>query len=235
MAYLRRKKQPSFLKFASIAILVMFIGGFGRVLLLEGTNGKPLEVWALHELAGRNELEKCYAIEEQAYQQEIENMRRDMDILRNDKVSRGEVERIERLEKDKVIKAIDGQLRGALLGKGEFIYYASKENNVNPMLVAAIARHETGNGTSQICVKNNNPGGITSGIGFAKYPTLEAGIEAMVRLLKNEYIDKGRTTIESIGKKYCPINASNDPQKLNKYWIPMVTNNYQRILEVAKR
>lgn len=198
------------------------------------TDGKPIETYVLHELAGRNELEKCYALEADAYQKEIETLKADVNIMRQKEVSRGEIERAERLNKGKVIKAISNNLKGKFNGKAEYLYNTSKNYNVNPMLVAAICYHETGNGSSEMCVKRNNPGGITTNNGFAKYQTLENGIDAMCRLLKENYIDEGLTDISSIGKKYCPIGASNDPSGLNKYWIPLVTKTYQKILDEAK-
>ena len=234
--YLRRRKSN--LKrnmLCSTALLALIMGaGVVNVKLKELTNNKPLEQWALDEVTGKNEIEKKFAIEATMYQSEIEKLKQDMDIMRNDKVSRGEVLRLERLNQDKVIKAIKNNLKGVFTGKADYIFFCAKNYNVNPMLMASIIKHETGNGSSKMVTQNNNPGGITSSKGFAKYETLEAGIDAMAKLLKEEYIDKGRTSIESIQKVYCPIGASNDPNGINKYWLPMVSKNYQTMLQEAR-
>lgn len=155
-------------------------------------------------------------------------------------VSRG-VDR-EQFSQDKVISAIKNNLGGAFQGKSNFIYHTSKKNNVNPMLVSAIIKHETHNGTSQVCIIGNNPGGLIWYDGcpykkygiFIHYPSLDKGIEDMVRQLKTFYIDKGLTTIEKIQKVYCPEGASNDPTNLNVHWLPNVTKTYLKILEEAK-
>lgn len=147
-------------------------------------------------------------------------------------VSRG-VDR-EQFSQDKVISAIKNNLGGAFQGKSNFIYHTSKKNNVNPMLVAAIARHETGNGTSHAVKTLNNPGGLMGNNGLMRFNSLESGIEKMIIVLKEYYIDQGLTTIEQIQKKYCPIGASNDPTNLNVHWLPNVTKTYLKILEEAK-
>ncbi len=38
--------------------------------------------------------------------------------------------------------------------------------------------------------------------------------------------------IHSLGKRYCPVGADNDPKGLNKNWIKNVTFNYRRLKNV---
>ena len=156
-------------------------------------------------------------------------------ILNPPSVSRGDASRNEEKYKaEKVITAISNNLGGVFLFKSEYIYNTSKKYNVNPMLVAAIMRHETGNGTSQAVKMLNNPGGLMGNNGLMRFNSLEAGIEKMIIVLKEYYIDQGLTTIEQIQKKYCPVGASNDPTNLNVHWLPNVTKTYLKILEEAK-
>lgn len=178
------------------------------------------------------------------YKQEIERLKIENEkLLKESKVSRGSIERPspppdsparEEFKPSKVIRAIENNLQGAFKSKAPFIYQKSKEYNVNPMLVAAIARHETGNGSSKAIVELNNPGGLMGNNGLIRFNSIESGIESMVKNLKVLYIDMGLTSIEEIQKKYCPIGASNDPTGINKYWLPAVTSNYLKILEEAK-
>lgn len=220
---------------AGTAFLGMVIAaGIGNLKLKEWTENKPIEVWAVDEITGKADVEKQYAIEATLYRQEIEKLKNDIDTMRFEKTSRGEIERQEQLKQDKVIKAIGNNLKGVFDGKAEYIFFSAKKQNVNPMLMAAIIKHETGNGSSKMVTQMNNPGGITRGKGFAKYDSLNEGIDAMAKLLKEEYIDKGRGNIEEIGKVYCPVGASNDPTGINKYWVPMVAKNYQEILEQSR-
>ena len=115
------------------------------------------------------------------------------------------------------------------------IYNKSIENELTheqAVLVVAISKHETGNWTSYNFKEKNNLGGLYNGSKgtFYSYESLESGIEAFVNLLKNRYFGKGLNTIEEIGNIYCPVGASNDPNGLNQYWIPKVSQYYNNYL-----
>jgi beta-N-acetylglucosaminidase len=149
----------------------------------------------------------------------------------------------ESLKKERVVQAISNNLGGVFKTKSEVIYLSAKNHNVNPMLLTAIIKWETADGTSEVCLKANNPGGINywEKCGYekygwyVKYPTLDKGIEAMAYLIRNNYIDKGLTDIASIGAKYCPLNDPRDGRygMSNAKWVPGVTKYYQKILEEA--
>ena len=127
-----------------------------------------------------------------------------------------------------IIRVINNNLRGRLAHHGESFYIASKLYNVNPFLMAAICIHETANGTSKLINTHNNAGGLFDGQ-FIRYRTVEESIFDMARRLKRYYIDMGLTDIESIGRKYCPIGADNDPTGINVHWVPNVTRLYNNI------
>ena len=99
------------------------------------------------------------------------------------------------------------------------------------ILVVAISKHETGNWTSSAFKNKNNFGGIMCKTGLATYSTFDEGLDKFTTLLKNNYFAKGRNTIEKIGAIYCPVGASNDPNGLNKNWIPKVTEYYNDYLK----
>ena len=61
------------------------------------------------------------------------------------------------------------------------------------------------------------------------FNTLDEGIESFVKNLKINYIDLGLNTIETIQKKYAPINAGNDPKGLNKFWVSGVKRYYEEL------
>lgn len=94
------------------------------------------------------------------------------------------------------------------------------------LLVVAISTHETGYWTSKAFTENHNFGGIMTSKGLKSYSTYEEGLDHFVNVLKNYYFDKGLTTIEQIGAKYCPVGAKNDPKGLNVNWVPSVTSIY---------
>ena len=100
-------------------------------------------------------------------------------------------------------------------------------------LAIAIARWETGNYTSDAFKNKNNVGGLMywngSSSQLQSFSSLEAGIDAFVRLLKYNYIDLGLTTIEAIQKKYAPVGVANDPNNLNSNWVNGVSKIYQEM------
>lgn len=97
-------------------------------------------------------------------------------------------------------------------------------------LILAISKHETGNWTSSAFKDKHNFGGIMKNGKLATYKNFDEGLDAFVNLLNNVYFAKGRNTIEKIGAIYCPVGASNDPNGLNKYWVPNVTKYYNAYL-----
>lgn len=88
------------------------------------------------------------------------------------------------------------------------ILYKSSQYGIDGNIALAIARLETGHFTSQAFVYGNNPGGMSVNEVPVIYPTLEAGLEAFISNLANNYFALGLNTPELIGQKYCPINPS---------------------------
>lgn len=86
------------------------------------------------------------------------------------------------------------------------------------LISIAISRWETARWTSSLFQDKNNIGGMYCNGSFIKYNTLDDGINAFVSNLKNNYFDIGLDTVEKIKNKYCPDNADNDPNGLNKNW-----------------
>ena len=118
-----------------------------------------------------------------------------------------------------------------------YIYNSAIEYGLDhnqALLVVAISRHETGGWSSSLYVNNNNFGGLynSSAKKFFSYETKEDGLNAMLNTLSKSYFNKGLTTIESIGAKYCPVGANDNGT--NKYWVGSVTkiyNQYQALYE----
>jgi hypothetical protein len=128
---------------------------------------------------------------------------------------------------------ISNVLTGRLAGAENKFQAAGEKYGVDPALLVAIAMHETGRGTSEAVRASNNPGGMmdpqTDWSTVKKFASLDEGIDAMAKNLKEKYIDQGLTTIEAIQTKYAPVGAANDPRGLNKDWVPGVTSFYKQI------
>jgi Peptidase family M23/Mannosyl-glycoprotein endo-beta-N-acetylglucosaminidase len=114
---------------------------------------------------------------------------------------------------------------GVFTGKKEVFMNAAEKYGIDPVLLIAIALHETGYGTSPAVKNKNNPGGIMDpSTGKLKvFDSLEDGIDFMAGNLYRVYISQGLVTIQQIGAKYAPIGANNDPTNLNRNWVPVVT------------
>jgi len=122
---------------------------------------------------------------------------------------------------------LNSSLGGSLKNSGDIFAAAGKKYGIDPALLAAIAIHETGNGTSNAVKNKNNVGGMMGKNGLMTFNSLEEGIDKMASNLKRNYFDKGLTTIEAIQKKYAPVGASNDPTNLNSNWVNGVKKYYK--------
>jgi hypothetical protein len=230
-----RKKRGNKKAFALVSLIV-FGGLAGNQMLASMTDNRPIEKFTLDRISGKDQLIQQHKQEIKVSNELIQQIEAERYRLFEEKVSRGEMDRLKELNKQKVITAIANNLGGVFAGKARYIHGICKGYEVNPMLLAAIIKQETGNGTSQAVRNLNNPGGIMlQGSKLKKFATLENGIEAMARLLKDFYIDEGRCDIVSIGAKYCPVGAKNDPKGLNRHWVPNVTTNYNKILKEVEK
>ena len=124
---------------------------------------------------------------------------------------------------------LNAVLGGKLSGTGKTFVQISNVFKVNPALMAAIAMHETGNGTSNAVKTKNNCFGMMSSSGLRTYTTITEGIRAGISNLSRNYIYQGRKTIDAIQKKYAPVGAANDPTGLNKNWQNGVNKFYKNI------
>lgn len=113
---------------------------------------------------------------------------------------------------------------------GAFQEYGAKYG-VDPKVLAAIAMHETGNGTSSAFRNKNNAMGVSNSNGPISMPSVEASIEKMAKLLGSQSSGPYRnaSTVPEIAGIYAPIGAGNDPGGLNRHWTARVSRNIQAL------
>lgn len=111
---------------------------------------------------------------------------------------------------------------GAFSGKRTAFESVAKKYNIDPVLMMAIAIHETGWGTSQAVLVHNNPSGQMGANGLIHFSTLEEGLDMTGQTLNNLWNERQLNTIEKLGSAYCPVGAANDPHGLNKNWVPAI-------------
>lgn len=98
---------------------------------------------------------------------------------------------------------------GKLKNSGELFVLVEETSGVNGLFALSVATLESGYGRSGLCQNNNNWLGISkSGGGYRYFESDEECMIYWANLIKNSYIDQGRTTISEISTKYCPPNAS---------------------------
>lgn len=109
-----------------------------------------------------------------------------------------------------------------------------QQYGVDPNLLAAIAIHETGGGTSSAFRNKNNLMGVSNAKGPIAFDNPEESIERMARLIgqginENKGPYAGVTDIESLANIYAPVGAGNDPRSLNQYWANSVNGIYESL------
>lgn len=102
---------------------------------------------------------------------------------------------------------IDKYMNSTLDNYGEIIASRALEKGVDPVIAASIILVETGcqSNCSTLVKKCNNIGGMkgTGGCGaYAKFSSLDAGIDAFINNLSKNYFAVGLTTPETMNKKY---------------------------------
>lgn len=108
---------------------------------------------------------------------------------------------------------------------------AGATHGVDPKLLAAIAMHETGKGTSSAFRTKNNAMGISDSKGPTAQASVPASIDRMAKLIGSRTSGpyKNADTIDEIAKIYAPPGAGNDPRGLNKHWVDGVAKYYAEL------
>ena len=83
-----------------------------------------------------------------------------------------------------------------------------EEYDIPSDIPLAIARLETGHFTSRAYKEGNNVGGMSVDEVPLEYDSLYEGVDAFVSNLAENYFGQGLTTVDEIGKKYCPVNEN---------------------------
>ncbi|WP_239733433.1 CHAP domain-containing protein [Mammaliicoccus sp. J-M41] len=114
---------------------------------------------------------------------------------------------------------------GAFENKTEDLIKVAKKYDIPPNLFLAIVAHESLWGRGVNAKVQKNPFSLMgSGTIHDNYfPTLDKGLEAGAKNLKDLYISEGLDTPKKIGPKYAPtVGATNDDTGSNHHWIPTV-------------
>ncbi|MBV8101851.1 MAG: glucosaminidase domain-containing protein [Verrucomicrobia bacterium] len=94
-------------------------------------------------------------------------------------------------------------------GYGKVFVEAGRENNIDPVFLAAISAHESGHWKSRIARQKNNWMGLMSRKGPKRFETPRESIFYAAKLLNRKPF-QGRNTLSEIAPIYCA--------KSPKYW-----------------
>ncbi len=87
-------------------------------------------------------------------------------------------------------------------GFGKVFVEAGRQNNIDPLILAAISAHESGGWKSRAARLKNNWMGLMTRAGAKRFSTPEASIFYAAQLLNRKPF-KGHSTLSSIAPIYC--------------------------------
>lgn len=132
--------------------------------------------------------------------------------------------------KEEAISKLSNFLGSPLKPYAKDFVEAGLKYGIDPYLTASIASLETGHGSAPVFTKYKNISGKWDAKAgrHATYSNVVDSIYDQAKFLKNNYFDKGLTTIETIGAKYAPVGAKNDPNRTNASWPVNVSKLYSK-------
>lgn len=118
------------------------------------------------------------------------------------------------------------------------MYYTQIYSNVDTSIALSIGAAESGYYKVKYMLKQNNIYGGMSNKGLIRYENIEIGVLKYVRLLSKNYFNKGLTTVNSIGRIYCPTTNEYGQTVASPHWINLVNtarnkyNNYTQNITI---
>lgn len=111
-------------------------------------------------------------------------------------------------------------------GNSEYVielikYFTGIYKNVDFLTAVSIGAAESGHYKATYMMNCNNIYGGMSKNGLIKYKNIEYGTLSFVRLLSKNYFGQGLTTLESIGRVYCPTFV-NGTKVASSHWLNLV-------------
>ncbi len=101
-------------------------------------------------------------------------------------------------------------------------YFTDIYDNVDYLTAVSIGAAESGYYKVKYMLNVNNVYGGMSKNGLIKHKNIEYGVLSYIRLLSKNYYGKGLTTLESIGRIYCPIFNASGQKVARPHWINLV-------------
>lgn len=100
-------------------------------------------------------------------------------------------------------------------------YFSYIYDDVDYLTAISIGAAESGYYTVKYMLNKNNIFGGMGSNGLVQYKSIEYGTLSFIKLLHSNYYSKGLTSLESIGRVYCPV-ASGGGKIASPHWINLV-------------
>lgn len=101
-------------------------------------------------------------------------------------------------------------------------YFTNIYKNVDYTTAISIGAAESGYYQVKYMLRCNNVFGGMSSNGLIKYKNIEYGTLSYIRMLSRNYYGKGLTTVESIGRVYCPTYNASGYKIASPHWVNLV-------------
>ena len=202
--YFRKEisENKKYLKLISIFMMVILILNAVSVCLIVDIKKTQESI-----LKTQNDIVELQKEIEQAIEKEIE--------IENERASAEKVKEESKKVKEEKVKEEKVKEETTILEKAGDAY------NIDPKLLEAIERLESGHYTSNVYKTMNNSWGAMDGDDFMYFDSPDESTMALAKCLRTYYFDEGYDTIEKISKKYCPVNA--------EHWAEQVSAIYSEL------
>ena len=120
----------------------------------------------------------------------------------------------------------------------------AKKYGIDPLFIAGLACHESAFGESKYSYAANNVTGQlyrdkkTGKWLPIKFKNVEECFERTCQRMRDYYVAEGRTSVEKVQKKYCPVITNrkskdyNDPRSVNVHWQSGVIKHMAKIQSI---
>src|SRR2546428_106168 len=148
------------------------------------------------------------------------------------------------------VNAIFARLGSPMVGTGKLVEQASHQANIDDAFALAVWWTETNDGAAGVGLADRNPGSVRGSVGYPSafdgytiYPSYSAAIVYWFNMLKNNYVNRGLSTVYSISHPYVgtsgsPVWAGKVVALMLKYRgeappVPVVIPHGKRVTEPA--
>lgn len=111
----------------------------------------------------------------------------------------------------------------------DILVVAGNKYNIDPKLLEAIERLESGHYTSNLYKAKNNTWGAWGGNDWMSFNSREESTMALAKCLRENYYDKGLVELEDIGAKYCPDKTNTTDKNEAMEWAYNVRAIYNEL------